>query len=76
MGGTNFEVNSIHHQGVKVLGKELISTAVAPDGLIEGIELPTHPFAVGVQWHPEELFDTASREIFRKFVDAAANRKN
>ncbi len=56
--GTNhLDVNSRHHQGVKTLGKNLRISATAPDGLIEGIELPDHPFVLGVQWHPESLSD-------------------
>ncbi|OGZ17272.1 MAG: hypothetical protein A2494_00355 [Candidatus Lloydbacteria bacterium RIFOXYC12_FULL_46_25] len=71
MGGRDFMVNSIHHQGVKELGKDLIATATSPDGLIEAIELPDHPFTIGVEWHPEELKDDASRQLFIEFVNAA-----
>jgi putative glutamine amidotransferase len=49
-------VNSLHHQAVKLPGRFVVS-AVAPDGIAEGIELPGHPFALGVQWHPEWLAD-------------------
>lgn len=48
-------VNSTHHQAVNKLGERVLATATAPDGVIEGIELSGHPFAVGVQWHPEYL---------------------
>ena len=48
-------VNSRHHQGVKKVGGGLRVSAVASDGLVEGLELPGHPFALGVQWHPETL---------------------
>ena len=64
-------VNSLHHQGVKTPGKGLISSAFAPDGLIEAVELPEHPFALGVEWHPEELPDEASQKIFSAFIRAA-----
>jgi putative glutamine amidotransferase len=67
-------VNSLHHQGVKALGKDLVASAHAPDGLIEAIELPDHPFALGVEWHPEELHDEASQKIFSAFIDAAMIR--
>ncbi len=46
-------VNSFHHQAVRAVGAGLAVTARAPDGVIEGLELPDHPFFVGVQWHPE-----------------------
>lgn len=49
------EVNSNHHQGIKDLAESLTATAVAPDGLIEGFELPAERL-VGVQWHPEVLW--------------------
>lgn len=64
-------VNTIHHQGVKELGKGLTATGIAPDGLIEAIELADHPFTIGVEWHPEELKDDTSRKLFTSFVDAA-----
>lgn len=63
-------VNSLHHQGVKTLGNALIAGAVAPDGLVEAIELPNHPFLLGVEWHPEELGDEPSQKIFTAFLAA------
>lgn len=53
--GNNIFVNSIHHQAIKTLGEGLIVSAKANDGIIEGIELPSHNFTVGVQWHPEMM---------------------
>lgn len=75
MGGTEFTVNSMHHQGAKKLGKDLIATATASDGFIEAIELQSHPFVIGVQWHPERLNDDASRQLFKRFVDATRLHK-
>lgn len=49
-------VNSIHRQGVKRLGDNLLATVFAPDGLIEGIETADGQI-MAVQWHPEELVD-------------------
>ncbi|POR47019.1 gamma-glutamyl-gamma-aminobutyrate hydrolase PuuD [Paraburkholderia eburnea] len=47
-------VNSIHHQAVKTLGRDLTVEAVsAGDGLIEAVRYRRAPFVVGVQWHPE-----------------------
>ncbi|MGN6231586.1 MAG: gamma-glutamyl-gamma-aminobutyrate hydrolase family protein [Trinickia sp.] len=47
-------VNSIHHQAVKTLGRDLNIEAVsAGDGLIEAVRYRRAPFVVGVQWHPE-----------------------
>ena len=49
-------VNTFHHQAVKQPGKGAVVTARAEDGTIEAIEVPEHPFLVGVQWHPELLY--------------------
>ena len=69
------QVNSLHHQGVKALGKGLVASAFAPDGLIEAIELPLHPFLLGVEWHPEELADEPSKGIFDAFIQAASEKR-
>ena len=65
--------NSLHHQGVKKIAPDMIATAVSPDGVIEGIEVPGHPFAIGVQWHPECLVDDDPRMLamFEGLVEAA-----
>lgn len=69
-------VNSLHHQGVNQVSPDLQVTAAAPDGLVEGCELPGHPFAVAVQWHPEELREHAGmRRLFRAFVQACNPRE-
>jgi putative glutamine amidotransferase len=66
------KVNSLHHQGIKDLASGLKAVAFAPDGLVEGIELPEHRFGLAVQWHPEWLTDQAAiRRLFQAFVDAA-----
>jgi putative glutamine amidotransferase len=76
LGKTSSWVNSLHHQGVRQLAPGLAATAVAPDGLIEGVELPDHPFAIGVQWHPECLVadDPDMRSLFSGLVSAASSR--
>ena len=67
------EVNSSHHQSVKKVGPKLISTAVAPDGVIEAIEGPDRSFFLGVQWHPEFLHDRdpVQRRLFAALIRAA-----
>lgn len=69
-------VNSFHHQAVKRLGEGVREVAWAEDGLIEGVELPGHPFALGVQWHPEDLVghDPAAHGLFAALVEAARAR--
>lgn len=66
------KVNSLHHQGLKDIAASLRVTGHAPDGLVEAVELPDHPFGLAVQWHPEWLTDQEStRNLFKKFVEAA-----
>ncbi|MDB5416559.1 MAG: gamma-glutamyl-gamma-aminobutyrate hydrolase family protein [Rubritepida sp.] len=71
-GVARMSVNSAHHQAVKSVGGGLVVNAVAPDGLIEGIEAPGHRFALGVQWHPEYSVGAADPKILRAFVEACA----
>jgi putative glutamine amidotransferase len=67
------KVNSHHHQGLKDIAPSLRVAGHSPDGLVEAIELPDHPFGLAVQWHPEWLTDQQStRNLFRRFVEAAA----
>lgn len=64
--------NSLHHQSIMRLGKGLVLSAKAGDGVVEGVEMPDKPFVVGVQWHPEHLQDEPSmRALFEGFVQAA-----
>lgn len=66
-------VNSLHHQGVWTLGDGLVVSAWATDGVVEAIEDLTHPYFVGVQWHPEELQQVPlMRDLMGAFVEAAA----
>lgn len=65
-------VNSAHHQAVKAVGPGVVIDAVAPDGVVEGIEDPRRRFCLGVQWHPEFEINEADRRIFRAFVEAAS----
>lgn len=70
---TEVQVNSLHHQGVRELAPGLVASAVAPDGLIEGLEVPQSRFGLAVQWHPENLQDEAvMRALFEGLVQAAA----
>ncbi len=66
-------VNSSHHQSIKSVAPSLISTALASDGVIEAIEAPSRTFFLGVQWHPEFLYDRdpIQRRLFSAFMKAA-----
>ena len=77
LGALEVEVNSMHHQAIGRLGEGLQEVAWAPDGIVEGVELPGEVrFVLGVQWHPEELVahDPTARNLFAAIVDAARRR--
>lgn len=66
-------VNSLHHQAIRDVAPGLKATALAPDGIVEAVELPGRPFVLGVQWHPECLPDAPEmRRLFESFVNASA----
>jgi putative glutamine amidotransferase len=52
--GSSVQVKSHHHQAPEIVGDRLSEVAWAPDDTIEGIEMPSRRFVVGVVWHPEE----------------------
>ena len=68
--GSVLYVNSFHHQSVNAPGKNMLVSASAQDGTIEAIELSGHPFALGVQWHPECMYRTSPemRSLFHEFI--------
>ena len=68
--GSVLYVNSFHHQSVNAPGKDMLVSARAQDGAIEAIELSGHPFAIGVQWHPECMYRSSPemRALFHEFV--------
>jgi len=71
VGGSELPVNSAHHQAVKSVGAGVVVNALAPDGVIEGIEDPRYKFCLGVQWHPELNVTSGDGKILAAFVDAA-----
>jgi putative glutamine amidotransferase len=65
-------VNSSHHQAIRTVGEGLRVTAHAPDGIVEGLEDPRHPFYLGVQWHPEDMTgEESASTLFGAFIRAA-----
>ena len=65
-------VNSSHHQAIRKVGEGLRVTALAPDGIVEGLEDPRHPFYLGVQWHPEDMSgEESASTLFAAFIEAA-----
>lgn len=76
LGVTRPQVNSLHHQGLERVADGLTVVGKAPDGLVEAVELPAHPFFIGVQWHPEWLQEVqAMRDLFSAFIRAAGKGK-
>jgi putative glutamine amidotransferase len=79
--GSCIRVNSFHHQAIKDLAPGLAVSARTEDGLIEGVEASSHPWLVGVQWHPERYPANApsahpDRLLFRAFADAVQQFRN
>ncbi|WP_067507611.1 gamma-glutamyl-gamma-aminobutyrate hydrolase family protein [Actinoplanes sp. TFC3] len=67
--GEDRSVHCYHHQGVADAGS-LTVTGRTNDGLIEAVEDPEMTFVLGVQWHPEVVWD---KRIFGALVTAAAS---
>ena len=69
-GMDSFPVNSAHHQAVATTGPRVQVNAVAPDGVIEGIESTARRFCIGVQWHPEFHISPADNALFVAFIES------
>lgn len=65
-------VNSAHHQAVEQVGKNLIISGTAPDGIVEIVEHqdPSY-FCFGLQSHPEAEENGDLEPFFKKFAEAA-----
>jgi putative glutamine amidotransferase len=75
IGKRDVSVNTSHKQGMNKIGRGLRVVATAPDGIVEGIEDPTLPLWIGVQWHPERLHDEPEHlSLFKLLVERAAGR--
>ncbi len=82
-GVTQATINSIHHQAVKDVGKDLVVEAVGvPDGIVEAIRWRGPSYVFGIQWHPEFMVHSSGQEaelsgkpILHDFLEAARARK-
>lgn len=78
LGRDRLTVRSGHHQAVRTVAPGLTVAALADDGIVEGTELPSARWVVGLQWHPED--DDGSpedrRRIFSAFVNEVATAKD
>ena len=76
IGSLTTSVNSHHEQAVeKINSSNFIVSARASDDIIEAIEHKTHPFFIGVEWHPEYLVNKADHNLLNAFVNAAKKSK-
>jgi putative glutamine amidotransferase len=70
VGAPSLLVNSFHREAIAEVGSGVQAAAHASDGVIEAIEVPSHPFAIGLQWHQELLSGEPGDAIFRGLVGA------
>jgi putative glutamine amidotransferase len=77
LGAAPKRVNSLHRQGIEKLGHGLLIEAETEDGCIEAISVVDHPFALGVQWHPEHQtgVNEVSAPLFAAFEQAMRARR-
>jgi putative glutamine amidotransferase len=78
LGTTRLEIASSHHQALDRVARALRTCAASPDGVVEAVELPGHPWFFGVQWHPEltAANDAAQRRLFASLVKASARKRS
>lgn len=82
IGDTSLAVNTYHHQGVDAAtlapGMRIAAQATGPDEwLVEAYESPAHRWVVGVQWHPERIFELPDghRRLWESFIGACGERR-
>ncbi len=78
LGRAQVESASWHHQALRQTAEGLTVVAQAPDGAIEAVEMPGHPWLVAVQWHPEitAAVDPVQQQLFDALIAAARQQKN
>jgi putative glutamine amidotransferase len=76
VGTTRLDVNSRHQEAVVEMSGEAVVAAMADDGVIEAVEIPSRRFAIGVQWHPEAFAtqEHPGNRLFDAFIQAARHR--
>lgn len=57
------KVNSFHHQGISIVGDDLIPIAFSEDQLVEGVIYKKSPYILGIQWHPEMMFENHKEQL-------------
>jgi putative glutamine amidotransferase len=76
-GDGQVEVNSFHHQAIRDVAPDLRIAATSEDGVIEAVSRPDRTFVLGVQWHPELMFERHPEQLgpFKALVEAALSRR-
>lgn len=69
----SLKVNSNHRAGINKVSPVLVVSARAPDGVIEGFEVPGKRFFMGVMWHPEFMLTPQEKLLWKSFIQAASN---
>jgi len=71
VGAEVFDAASWHHQAVRRVAHGFVPSAVAPDGTVEALEMPGHPWLLAVHWHPEltAATDPAQQRLFDALVE-------
>ncbi|MFT4967759.1 MAG: gamma-glutamyl-gamma-aminobutyrate hydrolase PuuD [Candidatus Deianiraeaceae bacterium] len=69
-GAKRYAVNSVHHQASKDIAKGFDVVAKSDDGVVEAIKMRSHPFMVGVQWHPEFQLSKYDKSLIKSFCSA------
>jgi putative glutamine amidotransferase len=76
LGTGKTRINSLHNQGIDQVGEGLEVVGRDLDDIVQAVEVPSYPFLLGVQWHPEFLlYRRAQRRLFRALVEAARARR-
>jgi putative glutamine amidotransferase len=76
LGRVDLDSHSWHHQALDGIAPGLRVSARAPDGVVEAVEMPEHPWLHAVQWHPELAppDDAVQQRLFAALVEAASAR--
>jgi putative glutamine amidotransferase len=75
LGSDQIRVNSLHHQAIDMVAKDLRVVASSSDGIIEAVEyICSSTFTVGVQWHPESMSNTnnSMNNLFIQFIKSCS----
>lgn len=69
---SHLRTNTFHHQIIRRLAEGFCVCGASKDGAIEAIHKESHPFCLGVQWHPEDLLDDRIQtRLFEQFIKMA-----